>query len=60
MITLAVPWVIAYAATDGTELWRVEGLNGEITPSPVFAGGLVFVASPSEKLMAIRPTGRAT
>jgi outer membrane protein assembly factor BamB len=52
-----VPWVIAYAATDGTELWRVEGLNGEITPSPVFAGGLLFVVSPSEKLMAIRPDG---
>jgi outer membrane protein assembly factor BamB len=57
IITLAVPCVIAYAATDGTELWRVECLNGEITPSPVFAGGLVFVASPSEKLLAIRPDG---
>ena len=58
MITLAVPRVIAYSATDGTELWRVEGLNGEITPSPVFAGGLLFVASPSEKLLAIRPDGQ--
>ena len=58
VITLAVPWVIAYAATDGAELWRVEGLNGEITPSPIFAGGLVFVASPSEKLLAIRPDGQ--
>jgi outer membrane protein assembly factor BamB len=57
VITLAVPWVIAYDAKDGTELWRVEGLNGEITPSPVFAGGLVFVPSPSEKLLAIRPDG---
>lgn len=58
VITLAVPWVIAYAATDGTELWRVDCLNGEITPSPVFAGGLVLVASPSEKLLAIRPDGQ--
>ena len=58
VITLAVPCVIAYAATDGAELWRVECLNGEITPSPVFAGGLLFVASPSEKLMAIRPDGQ--
>jgi outer membrane protein assembly factor BamB len=57
IIVLALPWVIAYAAKDGTELWRVEGLNGEITPSPVFAGGLVIVASPSEKLLAIRPDG---
>ena len=57
VITLAVPWVISYNAKDGTELWRVNGLNGEITPSPVFAGGLVFVPSPSEKLFAIRPDG---
>ena len=43
---------------DGAELWRAECLNGEITPSPVFAGGLLFVASPSEKLLAIRPDGQ--
>jgi outer membrane protein assembly factor BamB len=58
IITLAVPCVISYAATDGAEIWRVECLNGEITPSPVFAGGLLFVASPSEKLLAIRPDGQ--
>jgi outer membrane protein assembly factor BamB len=58
IVVLAVPWVISYAATDGTELWRVEGINGEITPSPAFAGGLVFAASPSEKLLAIRPDGQ--
>ena len=57
IITLAIPCVIAYSAADGAELWRVECLNGEITPSPVFAGGLVYVASPSEKLLAIRPDG---
>lgn len=58
VITLAVPWVIAYSVADGAELWRVECLNGEITPSPVFAAGLVIVASPSEKLVAIRPDGQ--
>lgn len=58
IITLAVPWIISYSATDGSELWRVEGLNGEITPSPVFAGGLVFAVSPSDKLFAIRPEGQ--
>ena len=31
-----------YAANDGSELWRLEGLNGEITPSPVYGGGLVI------------------
>ena len=58
VITLAVPCVVAYAAADGAELWRAECMNGEITPSPVFAGGLLFVASPSEKLLAIRPDGQ--
>ncbi len=58
LITLGLPWVIAYAATDGTELWRVDCLSGEITPSPIFAAGLVFVASPSDKLLAIRPDGQ--
>jgi outer membrane protein assembly factor BamB len=58
VITLAVPSVVSYSATDGSELWRVEGLNGEITPSPVFAGGLVIAVSPSDKLFAIRPDGQ--
>jgi outer membrane protein assembly factor BamB len=57
IITLAVPWVISYSATDGAELWRVECLNGEITPSPIFAGNLVILPSPSDRLLAIRPDG---
>jgi outer membrane protein assembly factor BamB len=57
VVALALPWAIAYNAKDGTELWRIEGLNGEITPSPIFAGGLVIVPSPSEKLIAVRPDG---
>jgi outer membrane protein assembly factor BamB len=58
IIALAVPWVMAYAATDGNEIWRVECLEGEICPSPVFAGGLVLAVSPNNKLNAIRPDGR--
>lgn len=58
VIALAVPHVIAYAATDGAELWRAECLNGEVTPSPIFAGGFVLVVSPSEKLLALRPDGQ--
>lgn len=58
ILTLAKPWIIAYAATDGSEIWRVEDLEGEITPSPVFAGGVFLVVSPSVKLMALKPDGR--
>ena len=57
IITLNVPWVIAYSLADGTELWRAQLLDGEVTPSPVFAGGQALVVSPSTKLMALRPDG---
>ena len=58
VVALAIPWAISYRLTDGSELWRVECLSGEITPSPIFADRLVFVPSPSEKLLAIRPDGQ--
>ena len=57
VIALAVPNISACDAASGAELWRVEALNGEVTPSPAFAVGLVFAISPSEKLMAIKPGG---
>ena len=57
VVALAIPWAISYGLTDGVELWRVECLSGEVTPSPIFAGALALVPSPSEKLLAIRPDG---
>lgn len=57
IITLSAPWIIAYDAEEGLELWRGELLNGEVTPSPVYAGGLVLAISPNEALLAIRPDG---
>ncbi len=58
LITLGDPWVIAYKPSDGTELWRAECLEGEVTPSPVYAGGMVLVVCPSSRLVAIRPDGQ--
>jgi outer membrane protein assembly factor BamB len=58
VVTLAVPWAISYAVADGRELWRVECLNGEVLPSPVLGAGMLFVVSPSEKLLAIRTDGQ--
>jgi outer membrane protein assembly factor BamB len=57
IITLALPFVISYAAADGAELWRADVLDGEVTPSAVFAGGQVIAVSPSAKLLALRPDG---
>lgn len=58
IITPGNPWVIAYAPGDGSELWRVECLGGEVTPSPIFAAGAVIVVSPNERLLALRPDGQ--
>ena len=58
LITCGNPWVISYDPADGTELWRVNCLGADIAPSPIFAGGLVFVIEPHMKTVAIRPDGR--
>ncbi len=58
IITLSVPWVLSYDARDGTELWRFEGLQGEVTPSPAHAGELILATTPNEVLTAIRADGQ--
>ncbi len=58
LITTADPWVIAYDPANGAELWRVEGLAGDIAASPVYTNGLVFVIEPYSKTVAIRPDGK--
>lgn len=57
IIALGVPWVIGYVVKDGTELWRADLLDGEVTPSPASAGDLVIVVSPSNKILAIKSDG---
>jgi len=57
IITCANPWVMAYDPSNGQEIWRAQVLYGETTPSPIFAGGLVFSVMEGEALSAIRPNG---
>ena len=57
IITAALPSLIAYDARDGAELWKADVLEGEVAPSPILAGGLVCIPSPSGKLIALRPDG---
>jgi outer membrane protein assembly factor BamB len=57
LITCAKPWVIAYNPENGAELWRAGVLEGEIAPSAVFGGGLVYVVNVSAKLTALRTDG---
>jgi len=57
IITCADPWVIAYEP-NGTEIWRVKCLGGEIAPSPIYAAGRIFAIEPYATLIAIKPDGR--
>lgn len=57
IITCANPWVISYDPAKGSELWRAQTMYGEVTPSPIFANGLVLTAIEGEKLSAIKPDG---
>lgn len=57
VIACGNPWLMAYQASDGKELWRAKVLYGEVTPSPIHAGGLVLAAMESEALSAVRADG---
>jgi outer membrane protein assembly factor BamB len=58
LITVANPLVVSYNPADGTELWRAECVAGDVTPSPICAGGLVLAIEPYSQLVAIKPTGQ--
>lgn len=57
LITCGEPWVIAYDPATGGEIWRAECAGGDVAPSPVYAGGLVIVVEPYDKVVAVRPDG---
>ena len=57
IITLALPFAMGSSLADGNELWRAEVMEGEITPSPIFAGGFAILVNPNGKLIALRPDG---
>lgn len=59
VITVGNPWVIAYDVKDGAELWRAKYFRGDVAPSPVFAGAVVYaVGNDTEPMLAIRPDGK--
>lgn len=48
-----------YDPATGKMLWHVRGLGDWVTPSPVFADGVVYAASgPSGPILAVRPGGK--
>ncbi|MCX5672594.1 MAG: PQQ-binding-like beta-propeller repeat protein, partial [Planctomycetota bacterium] len=58
LITCARPWVISYDPASGKELWRAKVLDGDIAPSPVGGGGMIFAVNTGAKLAAIRAGGQ--
>jgi outer membrane protein assembly factor BamB len=57
IITAANPWAIGYDPDTGKELWRAEGVTGDVAPSPIVAGGLVLLTNQYSHLVAIRTGG---
>ncbi len=58
VITAADPWVIAYDARDGHEVWRAKCLRQDVGPSPTFANGVVYAVNEFPGLAAIRADGQ--
>src|SRR5688500_20015132 len=58
---------VSYAPESGKELWRMGGLTGQSTPTPLAADGLLYLATGSQgesnrPVFAVRPgaTGNIT
>ena len=57
IITCANPYVIAYNPDDGSEIWRVRCLSGDVGPSAVALGNVVLISNEAPRTTAIDATG---
>jgi outer membrane protein assembly factor BamB len=60
LIVIGKQHAVSYAPETGKELWRVAGLTGQSTPTPVAADGLLYLATGSQgesnrPVIAVRP-----
>ncbi|MBO7415304.1 MAG: PQQ-binding-like beta-propeller repeat protein [Bacteroidaceae bacterium] len=53
VIVMGNPAITAYSLSNGTELWRVECMSGEVGASPCASDGIVFGASEYATVAAI-------
>lgn len=53
LVVTSNPAVTAYNAGNGAEIWRVEGLSGEVGASPAASNGMIYAASEYSKCVAI-------
>jgi outer membrane protein assembly factor BamB len=55
IVTSADPYVAGYDMETGGELWKVEGMLGEVAASVAYDDGLVFANSAYARLICIKP-----
>ncbi len=53
IIVMGNPAITAYSASNGSELWRVECMTGEVGSSPCASNGVIFGASEYATCIAI-------
>jgi outer membrane protein assembly factor BamB len=61
LVTNAPNFIRGYDPLTGKELWRLGGSSKITAPTPIFAGGLIIVASgraPERPIFAVRPGAR--
>jgi outer membrane protein assembly factor BamB len=61
LVTNASNFIRAYDARTGRELWRLAGSSKITAPTPIFADGLMIVASgraPERPIFAVKPGSR--
>jgi outer membrane protein assembly factor BamB len=56
LVLMGNPSITAYNPDNSEQLWRVEGLNGEVASSPCSAAGIVYGASEYASLIAVDAT----
>jgi len=57
LILAGEPAVVSYDPANGLERWRADIMVGDVGPSPVYAGGRVFVGNDGGVFAAIRTDG---
>ena len=53
VVTNASPFTIVYDAKTGTELYRVDGVSGDISATPIVSDKKIFAVEPYNKLVAV-------
>lgn len=57
VVVLAAPGFSAYDPATGKQLWRAEGVQGQIGPSPLFLADTVYGVQAGSAMLAIRAGG---